>query len=791
MASNKRKNPSPPEGTTASNSKCPQLNYHYFGDPPRLISTEATGVKKFTTAVRQDKGTKFDTYRDLMCIEVEETDKYTKVKCYLCNKSIICNPAGVVSNFFQHLYSRHKDQLTLRDGFEPSTTGKPSTTGTAASSNANNGNQVTMLDAYKRRQITPRTLSEIIAHGPYPVNIVQNTAFRSLLQKLGFEKLPNMKTIRKDVKNLCDEEELQYLKSFRDDNISFVATTTDATTGKNSQPYMCITGHLITKSWELIESVLAVEYFPNPHTKENVLERFQETIKNTVQVIDASADTTIDMTAENTHLLSGDSNLIVHAVVHDAASNNNRFQEHYIALKCFGHRLNTFLEHLCEKKRHSDISTLIHNVNDIMQMIKNSTINRQQLAEVQKGLGQKELMPFEHRFSSTRWTGVVSLIERSEKLFKNINELFGNRRGLMYFRSGGEEEFESLLTAWSRNRDFLFLLLPFFLRVKYWICKTESSRYPTISLVLYAIDDLTDIIGDIKRGVTSNPPKFQMAPDRSAHFQEHFLNEIRDELKIIFPIEYWQDNKVLQIARILDIRCYLKKPDLQTFIEYQRVLVEMFPYFVETKILSDDNEPVTTTTTGIQSYSEYAAADMNNFAFSKGSEWRVNVTAFLGKIDSFDFDNADCTDPLTIFAGLENDLKCQMICKVAKAILCIPAQSASSERVFSRLSLVVDKKRTRLNKFFAAQLVKSSMRYTQKKSFEKTQKMSEHKRRNTFFKKFPPQGRCCITKDMFDQKVTEIEDAEDQFDGDFEPGDLRMNLMMIQTTMKKVVTRKT
>jgi hypothetical protein len=112
-----------------------------------------------------------------------------------------------------------------------------------------------------------------------------------------------------------------------------------------------------------------------------------------------------------------------------------------------------------------------------------------------------------------------------------------------------------------------------------------------------------------------------------------------------------------------------------------------------------------------------------------------------------------------------------MICKVAKAILCIPAQSASSERVFSRLSLVVDKKRTRLNKFFAAQLVKSSMRYTQKKSFEKTQKMSEHKRRNTFFKKFPPQGRCCITKDMFDQKVTEIEDAEDQFDGDFEPGD--------------------
>ena len=30
---------------------------------------------------------------------------------------------------------------------------------------------------------------------------------------------------------------------------------------------------------------------------------------------------------------------------------------------------------------------------------------------------------------------------------------------------------------------------------------------------------------------------------------------------------------------------------------------------------------------------------------------------------------------------------------------------------------------------------------------------------------------CCITKDMFDKKVTEIEDAEDQFDGDFEPGD--------------------
>jgi hypothetical protein len=63
MASQKRKKTSHPEGTTASNSKCAPLNFHYFGDPPRLISTDANGVKKFTTAVRQDKGTKFDTYR--------------------------------------------------------------------------------------------------------------------------------------------------------------------------------------------------------------------------------------------------------------------------------------------------------------------------------------------------------------------------------------------------------------------------------------------------------------------------------------------------------------------------------------------------------------------------------------------------------------------------------------------------------------------------------------------------------------------------------------------------------
>ena len=69
--------------------------------------------------------------------------------------------------------------------------------------------------------------------------------------------------------------------------------------------------------------------------------------------------------------------------------------------------------------------------------------------------------------------------------------------------------------------------------------------------------------------------------------------------------------------------------------------------------------------------------------------------------------------------------------------------------------------RTRLNKDFAGQLVKSSMRYTQKKRFERIQKKTPLQQRNILFKKLPPFGECGITKKMYDDKISQIEDDDD------------------------------
>ena len=519
---------------TEENS-CPLPGYHFFGHPPRFITLSDDGTPKYTTAVRESKASNFTTYRDLVCVQDQDIKNYKNLVCYLCNENIKCNPPGQFGNFMTHIKKKHKDQLTLDHGFPGH--------GEVSSKTASSAKSDPKISNFLRPKNLPvRPLSEVIAHGPYPVSIVNNLAFRELASVLGYEKLPNIKTIRKDVKVLCDEEELKYMKSLYDSNISFLATTTDAATSTGIHPYMSITGHYITNSWEMRETVLALQHFPGKHTKENILLRFQACIKDScTEEVEVIGDTTKANLSVN-----------VHAVVTDAAANNNSFSEGcYIHNHCFGHRLNTFVENICNVLKHKELAMMLRNLNQLMQMIKNSNINRQELAQVQQNCGKKELMPFEHRFSSTRWTGVITLLERSERIYPDVIKLFTECSSKIYFKSdGGEATFRTLLNVWIEKRDFLFLLLPFFSRIKYWILKTESASYPTNSLVLYAIEDLFLMIENIKFGICGTNAIYTMDTHRKEYFKT-ILKALHRELCVIFPEDEWSKNKILCIARIL------------------------------------------------------------------------------------------------------------------------------------------------------------------------------------------------------------------------------------------------
>ena len=154
----------------------------------------------------------------------------------------------------------------------------------------------------------------------------------------------------------------------------------------------------------------------------------------------------------------------------------------------------------------------------------------------------------------------------------------------------------------------------------------------------------------------------------------------------------------------------------------------MFDYLVAAKILPTEVADVQPVSEGEDAqpatYRDRARRRNSNADSTPKNEWKTGVTEFLSRVENFNSDIEQITDHLSSFRGLEKDPKCQMICNVAKAILCIPAQSASSERVFSRLKLVVYSLRTRLSGYFAGQLVKSSLMYTQKERFERIEKKS-------------------------------------------------------------------
>lgn len=119
------------------------------------------------------------------------------------------------------------------------------------------------------------------------------------------------------------------------------------------------------------------------------------------------------------------------------------------------------------------------------------------------------------------------------------------------------------------------------------------------------------------------------------------------------------------------------------------------------------------------------------------------------------------TDPLQFWKARKND--CPNLAKAARVILAIVAQAAGSERVWSVLSNIVNKYRCKLNKYFAADLVKSCMRSKIEMRIEKEGRKVSKK------KSFPPFGQFTFDPEDHLQLVNENEEEEDE---DYELSDV-------------------
>ena len=142
-----------------------------------------------------------------------------------------------------------------------------------------------------------------------------------------------------------------------------------------------------SRVWQLRDHVHNCSFFPAPHNRATIFAKVLQQVQDFPPWADVSSP-----------------EQVLRSITYDAATNNAAFDECVLVEKlvCFGHRLNTLLEHLfkeCEPWQSTCDLVL-----GVGKTVKNSTVNRQEVERVQ--LGEKEhavrvVMPV--NLPRTRW----------------------------------------------------------------------------------------------------------------------------------------------------------------------------------------------------------------------------------------------------------------------------------------------------------------------------------------------------------------------------------------------------
>ena len=195
--------------------------FHYEGEYPQMVNGQ------ITRRLRKDiPGTRVDVYSDLYyrvdsVINNKNVVKYFCVieKCPLstCGVTMVTNPSGAVilENFFKHLHSCHPDFLmecdrnlseTVVSQASISSFLAPNVTTIVAPTTQHIARQVNSSDARLFTHVC-NALVNVIAHGPYPIQMLQNPAMKKLLVELGVADqnfgFPSTRTIGRRYYILC------------------------------------------------------------------------------------------------------------------------------------------------------------------------------------------------------------------------------------------------------------------------------------------------------------------------------------------------------------------------------------------------------------------------------------------------------------------------------------------------------------------------------------------------------------------------------------------------------------
>lgn len=708
-------------------------------------------------------------YSDIIWTSADKRTFY----CGLCKEERAAG--GNNSNSYKHVAKVHPEELDLADWLkqkafmeenpEESNNSKRKKTLTLEEALSIKYQEKRAMDAETKRNVLPPLL-KVIAHGAFPAAIVCNKAVKTFVQSVVglFNSVvtvnfPSLSTTNRQLDVFLENENQEYMSTMlKVCGNTKISITIDGTTAKNNTPYSAITAHFFDEEFVLQDKLLSISPFRVTRVGHTGL-RIRDWLRSELNIAFGNINGDNDIQKRVSYISADCASS--NQVAFDSIANVER-------IKCFGHRLNTLMENM---DANDEYKTVFDAMTYVLTKIKSSSKNQYELLRVQDEIlaaqGSKDRRVLPKNSPRTRWGFDYLVLKRALCLMDYITKMDDDN---MYYKDDTVKyAFRTNLQIWVYNQSILDLLLELFQRVQFWIIQTQSCSTPTISLVIFALDDMRYLATNIRKQIIHLINTDKTTNVLTMNKLDRIIVYFQEQMNIVFA--GFRENPLLQCAKLLDTRvCNLTYNHNELGImnvEKDRLFIKKINYGPLAYLkqlyikIQDRVEPVINTNNNLnveENWMEVEGLADNATPINFESDWSNEVNQYNHRLQQYltpyiaKIDDQLNLNPMHFWK--ENQKALPMMTKAALLLLAAPSQSAASERVFSTLTYVVNKSRCALKSLKAAALIRSAHRYKQVET-NKSRKGATS---------FPPYGRITSEYVYTDRYLVDDDDDDEDYD---------------------------
>ena len=700
---------------------------------------------KPTQRLRKDKiGSREVLYQDLY-LRVDSLDKEkntVEFHCCItgCSKplcQIHTNKYGgiVFQNFFNHLKVNHEeflfecDRPNLVPVLEPSAskslmTGHFETTPTVETTSSSVETRPTAPQSIVRamkvqdeklKEKILQAIVKVIAHGPFPISMLDNPAISEFLKELGIIsenfKLPSRRTVTRRLDEFLVAEEKEQTDKVIS-SLEFYGVAWDEWTSKQNLNYMALTVTGIPADFScLTDFLVSCSLFTYPHAMKDIRLKVIQCVQRMLPSVH------LEPTCEEGLVLESFLKKVF-SLTYDGAASNYAFSpnpqaagiiatekterrvvcEKYKTIeerRCICHRVVKILEH-CYNDSGNDASEffkeMIDSIYIFFDLIKSSQKNEQELRRMQEvDLLRVGKIVVDISVPATRWNYNARRLPRIYRLWPYASTMESQTAET----ANEKREWSVKKHNCQEGLDILKPVIPIITRVQTWITYLQNTRSPTVSLLLYIMEDLIAVCDDLANEADNNGHHqaeiilSRMLAEFRAEFQEDLADDYLKLAQLFDPRVCHRTLSVAEVDRLLSLA-------VTTYIPVSEIAVGQYEEDIFSSPLS---------------HNDYSS-EITAFKDQMKNKVKKKVTSSDGTSKWEYFGGADRQQDIDVFEFYQDFIKqIPNLSKAIRKVLADPSATATNERVFNVAGNILNIRRCRLDPSRAENLILSAFRY--------------------------------------------------------------------------------